>query len=215
MTEPTGFLYPFLEAAETDEDGLMEALTRSAEAKWLQSESLRRSTLEQLSPALDRAATAVASRLEAGGRLFTLGNGGSAADADSTAGLFSRPPWGHPFGARSLAADIGIITALGNDVGIDVVFARQVIAYAAQGDVVLALSTSGSSENLIVALAEAQRRGALAVGIAGYDGGRMATADLDHCLVVNSDSIHRIQEVQGAVVHELWSRVQTLVGAAA
>ena len=94
-----------------------------------------------------------------------------------------------------------MLTALANDVGFDVVFARQVAARARAGDIALGLSTSGGSENVLAGFTEARRRGLLTVGICGYDGGAMAASgDVDHCLVVRSDSVHRIQEAQDAVV---------------
>ena len=81
-----------------------------------------------------------------------------------------RPPWGEPLPACSLAADEAVLTALGNDVGFDLVFSRQLIAHAA-GDMALAMSTSGNSENLLAGAPEALARGMLTVGFAGYDGG--------------------------------------------
>ena len=154
------------------------------------------------------AAAAMADRFAAGGQLFTFGNGGSATDAAGAAHLFVRPPSGPPRPARCLAADEAVLTALGNDVGFDLVFSRQLIAYARPGDIALGLSTSGSSENLIVAFAEARRRGLLTIGLAGQDGGRMAVSgDVDHCIVVRSDSVHRIQETQAAVMLALWQGV--------
>ena len=102
-----------------------------------------------------------------------------------------------------------MLTALGNDVGFDLVFARQLIAHAREGDIAVGMSTSGSSRNVIIAFTEARRRGLLTIGLAGYDGGEMAASpDVDHCLVVSSDSVHRVQEAQAAVSFALWSAVQ-------
>ena len=123
--------------------------------------------------------------------------------------LFARPPTGRPLPARSLVADHAVLTALANDVGYELVFSRQLISTAGPADIALGLSTSGSSVNLLRAFAEARRLGLLTVGLAGYDGGSMAASDtIDHCLVVRSDSVHRIQEAQSAVVFDLWERVQ-------
>ncbi|HEX9992367.1 MAG TPA: SIS domain-containing protein, partial [Acidimicrobiales bacterium] len=172
-------------------------------------------TLDTAAPELDAAAAAMAGRFAAGGRLFAFGNGGSATDAASVVALFLRPPWGRPLPARSLAAETAVLTALGNDVGFDLVFSRQLIAHARAGDVAVGLSTSGNSENLLVAFAEARRRGLLTVGLAGYDGGRMAASpDVDHCLVVRADSVHRIQETQAALAAALWAGVQSALGEA-
>ena len=87
--------------------------------------------------------------------------------------------------------------------------ARQVIAHGRPEDVALGISTSGASRNLLVAFAEASRRGLLTVGLAGYGGGQMAgSPDVHHCLVVAGDSIHRIQEAQAALGYALWGAVQ-------
>jgi D-sedoheptulose 7-phosphate isomerase len=156
----------------------------------------------------------MAERFLAGGQLFAFGNGGSATDAAGAAALFVRPPGGRPLPARSLAADEAVLTALGNDVGFELVFSRQLIAYARPIDIALGVSTSGSSDNLLVAFAEARRRRVLTIGLAGFDGGRMAaSSDIDHCIVVRADSVHRIQETQAAIVVALWQGVQQALDA--
>lgn len=208
--EATDFLYPFIEREEHDATALLADLARSAEGKWRQSTELRRATLEAASGQLAAAAAAMAERFAAGGQLFAFGNGGSATDADSFTRLCTRPPWGDPVPARSLAFDQAVLTALANDIGFDVVFSRQLIAYGRAGDIAVGFSTSGNSDNLLMAFAEGRRRGMLTVGLAGYDGGRMGTsADVDHCIVVRSDSVHRIQESQAAVAAALWGAVQS------
>ncbi len=204
----TDFLYPFIEAEERDASALLADLASSAEAKASESRDLRTRTLTTAAVAIGAAAGAMAERCRDGGRLFAFGNGGSATDAAGVAALFVHPPSGRSLPARSLAADTAVLTALGNDVGFDLVFSRQLIAYARPGDIALGLSTSGSSENLAVAFAEARSRGLLTVGLAGFDGGRMAAStDIDHCIVVRSDSVHRIQEAQAAVIVALWEGV--------
>jgi D-sedoheptulose 7-phosphate isomerase len=151
----------------------------------------------------------MAERFAAGGRLFAFGNGGSSTDAAATAALFAAPPWGSAQPSRSLVEDTAVLTALGNDVGFDLVFARQLIAHARAQDIALGLSTSGSSRNVLAAFAEARARGLLTIGLAGYDGGEMgASPDVQHRLVVRSESVHRIQEVQASVVFALWSAVE-------
>ena len=205
----TDFLYPFIEREERDAGSLLEDLARSAAGKMALSIELREATLRALDADLDAAAAAMAERFSGGGRLFAFGNGGSATDADGVAALFGRPPWGRALPARSLVADHAVLTALANDVGYELVFSRQLISAAGPADIAVGLSTSGSSDNLLQAFAEAKRLGLLTVGLAGYDGGTMAAAaTIEHCLVVRSDSVHRIQEVQSAVVFDLWSRVQ-------
>ena len=207
----TDFLYPFIERNERDGEALLDDLARSAEAKMGISVALRESTLAVLAPDLHATAHAMARRFASGGRLYVFGNGGSATDAAGVTALFTRPPLGRSFPARSLVADQAVLTALANDVGYDLVFSRQLISMATSTDIACGLSTSGSSANLLRAFAEARRMGMLTIGLAGYDGGSMAAAGtLDHCLVVRSDSVHRIQEVQSAVVFELWRLVQSI-----
>ena len=120
------------------------------------------------------AGTAMAERFLRGGRLYTLGNGGSSTDAATLATLFSRPARGRPVAAWSLAADEAVVTALGNDVGFELIFKRQIIAHGRDRDVAVALSTSGNSEDLMTAITEAKQRGLLTIGFSGHDGGRMA-----------------------------------------
>ena len=147
------------------------------------------------------AADAMAEAFDGGGRLFTFGNGGSSTDAASLAALFARPPTGRALPARCLVDDTAVLTALGNDVGFELVFARQLIAHAAPGDMAIGFSTSGSSANVLTAFAQARARGLVTIGLAGYDGGEMGgSPDVQHCLVVQSDSVHRIQETQAAWV---------------
>jgi D-sedoheptulose 7-phosphate isomerase len=207
--EPTGFLYPFIEAEERDAPALLADLTSSARAKMAESRSLRAATRERCADALQRAGAAMAHCFRHGGRLFTFGNGGSATDAEGTAELFRQPPHGRPLPAMSLVDDRAVLTALANDVGFELVFSRQLIAHSRSGDIAVGFSTSGNSVNLLQAFAEATRRGLLTVGLSGSDGGEMAASDdVEHCLVVASDSVHRIQETQDALVLELWSVVQ-------
>jgi D-sedoheptulose 7-phosphate isomerase len=112
----------------------------------------------------------------------------------------------------SLVDNTAVLTALANDVGFDLVFSRQVIAYGSADDVAVGFSTSGGSVDVVRAFEEAARREMLTVGLCGYDGGAMAVSDaLEYCLVVRSDSVHRIQEVQAALVTELWTTVQRCV----
>ena len=206
------FLYPFIEGDERDASGLLRDLAASAEAKAADSGRLRSATLEACGAMTESVAVAMAERFDAGGRLFSFGNGGSATDAAGVAALFRRPPWGMPLPAASLAADEAVLTALANDVGFDLVFSRQLIARSGHADMALGLSTSGNSANLLRAFAEGRRRGLLTVGVAGYDGGQMAAcADVDHCLVARAESVHRIQESQAALVFAIWTRVQSLV----
>lgn len=215
MPETTDFLYPFIEGDETDSATLLGDLTRSAEGKWSQSTTLRTATLTACADQLQDTARAMAERFNAGGRLFTFGNGGSATDAEAVAHLYTEPPYGRPLPARSLAEDQAVMTALGNDVGFDLVFSRQLIAHGRPHDIAMGFSTSGNSENLMKAFAEARKQGMLTVGLSGYDGGRMAAegTPVEQCLVARSDSVHRIQEAQSALNHALWAAVQEALNA--
>jgi len=213
VPEGTDFLYPFIEGDERDADALLADLGRSAAAKAEESVRLRSATLTRSRGDLDAAATAIAGAFAGGGRLFTFGNGGSSTDAASLATLFARPPWGRALPARGLVEDTAIVTALGNDVGFELVFSRQLIAHGVAGDIAVGFSTSGSSRNVLTAFAEARGRGIVTVGLAGYDGGEMAASpDVQHCLVVRSDSVHRVQETQAAVGFALWTAVQAALG---
>ena len=208
-SESTGFLYPFIESEERDAGPLLVDLAASARAKAVLSKSLAAATIEATAGAVAVAARAMAERFAAGGVLYTFGNGGSSSDAASVATLFSRPPSGRAVPARCLTEDPAILTALGNDVGFELIFARQLIAHARPGDMCIALSTSGGSKNLLVAAAEARKHDVLTVAMAGYDGGTLARSPaVDHSLVVHSDSVHRIQESQAALAMQLWRTVQ-------
>jgi D-sedoheptulose 7-phosphate isomerase len=212
-TEPTGFLYPFIEAEERDSLALVSDLASSARTKIADSRSLRTATLGRCEDELMRVALGMSERYHKGGRLFAFGNGGSATDAEGIVELFREPPSGVPLPAMSLVDDRAVITALANDVGFDLVFSRQIIAHARPDDIAVGFSTSGDSVNVLKALEESRHRGLLTVGLAGYEGGAMATSEaVDHCFVVRSDSVHRIQEAQDALVLGLWHALQRCMG---
>ena len=157
-------------------------------------------------------AEALAGSFRASGRLLTMGNGGSASDAAHVAVEFNHPVTvGRPaLPAVHLGADPQFMTAIGNDVGFEQIFARQIIALGRRGDAVLGLSTSGASKNLLAGFAAARKQGLLTLGFAGGDGGPMRTA-VDCCVVVDSASVHRIQECHVAAYHVLWDLVHTLL----
>jgi D-sedoheptulose 7-phosphate isomerase len=207
--EPTGFLYPFIASEEHDSSGLLVDLVHSARDKIAESTSLRTATLDRWSGELERAADAMTDRFRRGGRLFAFGNGGSATDAEGSVDLFRCPPSGRPLPAMSLVDDRAVLTALANDVGFELVFSRQIIAHAEAGDIAIGFSTSGDSANVLRGLEEASRRGLLTIGLSGYEGGAMAaSATIDCNLIVPSESVHRIQEAQNALLLRLWSLVQ-------
>jgi D-sedoheptulose 7-phosphate isomerase len=207
-------LYPFLYAETSDVDAVIEQVRRSTEAKVEEIVLLREQVAERDGERLAVCARAMARSFAAGGQLLAFGNGGSSTDAQDLAGMFLHPGGGaRPLPALSLTADIAVVTALSNDIGFDVVFARQIAAFGRAGDVAVGLSTSGNSANLIRAFDEAARLGMVTVGLAGYDGGRMAEADtIEHLFVVPSASVHRIQEAQTSIYHVLWELVQRELG---
>jgi D-sedoheptulose 7-phosphate isomerase len=201
----SAFLYPFLERAETDVDALLADVAASVLIKAREIGELRARTIGG-GDDVARAASALRQRLDAGGRLLAFGNGGSATDAmDVVADLQSA-------GSRALdlTSDAAILTALANDVGPEVLFQRQIIAHSRDEDVALAFSTSGGSANILLALAEASRRGLETIAIVGYDGGRIAAEGLaDHVIVAPSQYIPRIQEAQATAYHLLCELVST------
>jgi D-sedoheptulose 7-phosphate isomerase len=206
-TGASSFLYPFLAEREDDLGAVLDDVRASAIAKANEVTALRRQTLVEGGDTLLAAAGALRACLDAGGTVLALGNGGSATDAmDAVADLRVPPPQrGWPARrALDLTADAAILTAIANDIGTEALFARQVIAYGRRGDALLALSTSGSSLNVIAALQEARRRGLVTIAFVGYDGGRIAAERLaDHVLVSRSEHIPRIQEAQASAWHVL------------
>jgi D-sedoheptulose 7-phosphate isomerase len=167
--------------------------------------------LRSLTADVDRAVTMVARSMAAGGVLLVCGNGGSAADAQHIAaeltGRFLRDR--RPLPALALHANTSSLTAIGNDYGYDEVFAREVRAHGRRGDVLLAISTSGNSGNVVRAIEAAQDKSMAVVGLTGEHGGKMR--DLcDVCLCVPSRSTPRIQECHiliGHTICELLERI--------
>ena len=216
MSEHTALqsLYPFLHGDKQDAGKLDLMLLESVRQKALDSVVTKGAFFELHGAAVVAVARAIAGIYQGNGRLFTMGNGGSSCDAAHIAVEFLHPVTaGRPaLTAINLVADTAMLTAVGNDVGFNHIYVRQVIAQARRGDGLIGVSTSGNSENLLAAFAKAREMGVVTIGLAGGDGGRMgASKDLDHCLVVNSDSIHRIQETHVAIYHILWDLTHTLL----
>jgi D-sedoheptulose 7-phosphate isomerase len=199
-------LYPFLYSGTTNLQDVLDQVRQSTIAKAGEIDELRRLIGARDGARLMACARDAAARFAAGGRLLAFGNGGSATDAQQLATLFLTPGGdARPLPALGLANDTSVVTALGNDIGVDVIFARQIAALGRRDDVAVGLSTSGNSENLVRAFDEANRRGMLTIGFAGYEGGRMAELDdIDYLFVAPSSSVHRIQEAQTTVYHILW-----------
>jgi len=205
-----GFLYPFLEQQQPDVEAVVADVAASVVMKADEVGALREQTLRENREVLEAAARELRARLDAGGTLFALGNGGSATDAMDAVADFRFPP--RPWPARralDLTEDPAIITAIANDIGPEAIFARQVIAYGGARDALLALSTSGNSRSVIAALAEARRRGLLTIACVGYGGGEVAAEGLaDHVIVTRSEHIPRIQEAQASAYHVLRELVE-------
>jgi len=208
----SSFLYPFLGKGEQQLEGVVEEVQGSMLQKMEEVKSIRTAVAETEAGAISEIATVISERLERGGKIIAFGNGGSATDANDLVVDCVAPPAG--FGtvpAVSLAAESANITAIANDVGVEAIFARQLIAHARPEDVAIGISTSGGSANILAALAEARKRGLVTVGIVGYDGGRLVGERLvDHAVVVRSDYIPRIQEVQASIYHVLRGLIEEL-----
>jgi D-sedoheptulose 7-phosphate isomerase len=209
-TGASSFLYPFLAERETDLEAVVADVRESVVMKSQEVGALREQTLGEGRDELGAAARTLRAVLDGGGKLLAFGNGGSATDAMDAVADFRRAPQGWPARrALDLTEDSAILTALANDIGPEVLFQRQVIAYGLAGDAVLALSTSGNSGNIISALQEARRRGLRTVAMVGYDGGRVAAERLaDHVIVTRSQHIPRIQEAQASAYHVLRELVE-------
>ncbi len=206
----SSFLYPFLGEQEHDLESIVADVRSSVLMKSDEVRALRAQTLTDGSAELLAAAAALRARLDSGGRLLALGNGGSATDAMDVVADFRSPRAGGPARrALDLTEDTGIITAVANDIGTDAIFLRQVIAHGRAGDALIALSTSGNSLSVVAALKEARKRGMLTIAMVGYDGGRVAHEDLaDHIVVTRSEHIPRIQEAQASAYHALRELVE-------
>ena len=156
-----------------------------------------------------RMAQIVFEAIKSGHRIYLCGNGGSAADSQHLAaefiGRFQKERAAWP--AEALSTNTSILTALGNDYSFDIVFSRQVEAMVQPGDVLIGITTSGNSPNIIKAVEAARARGAKTLGFAGRDGGALKTA-CDECLVVPVQATCRIQEVHITVGHVICDLVE-------
>jgi D-sedoheptulose 7-phosphate isomerase len=206
----SSFLYPFLSAPPPDVEAVVADVAASVAMKAIEVGELREQTLGEGRETLAAAAGMLRERFDAGGRVLVLGNGGSATDAMDLAADFRLPPRGwRPRPALDLTEDAAILTALANDIGIEGIFSRQVIAHGRPQDALVAFSTSGGSANVLAALAEARGRGLATIAFVGYDGGRIAAEALaDHVVVTRSQHVPRIQEAQASAYHVLRELVE-------
>ena len=200
-----GFLYPFLGQEKQETHDIIDQVAESIRMKVQEDAKLRAQVASEQAERIANAAIAIGDRLSRGGKLILFGNGGSATDANDWAIDCVAPPIGYrAIPAVSLSFEPANITALANDVGTEVVFLRQLIAHAAPADVAIGISTSGGSKNVIMALEEARKRNLLTVALLGYDGGEILRRGIsDHPLIVRSDYIPRIQEVQASTYHTI------------
>lgn len=188
---------------------MREAILRKAR----ESAEVKLRFMEEHAAMLEACTREMARRFQAGGRLWTLGNGGSACDADHVAVEFSHPiiEKRRPLPAMALGDSNALLTAVGNDTDFSRVFVAPLELLARAGDMVLGISTSGASANVNRALKRGRELGLLTIGFAGRDGGRMPEM-CDHCFVVRSWSIHRIQESHTLLLHLLWDQVHVALG---
>jgi D-sedoheptulose 7-phosphate isomerase len=210
--------YPFLHDEQKRPEDLTAEMTFSLLEKVRESVAVKTAFFEANKEAIIAASLLLAKAFHRGNKLLVCGNGGSATDAQHVAVEFMHPI---TVGRKALPAiclsnDMAMVTAVANDVGFDDVFSRQIIALGSAGDVLLGISTSGNSENLLHAFATARRMQFGTIGFAGDDGGKMAAAAeggglLDYCLTVPTSSIHRIQESHVALYHIMWDMVHTIL----
>jgi D-sedoheptulose 7-phosphate isomerase len=187
-------------------DAILRKARESAEVK----EAFFRAEADRI----EALARAMAAAFEGGGRLFVMGNGGGATDAQHVAVEFCHPivEKRRALPAIALTTDSALLTAISNDRDFAKVFGDQLRTHARRGDMALALSTSGQSPNLVHALDVARDLGLLTIAFTGKDGGRVAGL-ADHAFVVPSFSIHRIQETHVTLYHVVWDLVHVVLGA--
>jgi D-sedoheptulose 7-phosphate isomerase len=209
--------YPFLHEDNANPQELLEELRFSLMEKARESIEVKARFFEDNKDTILAASLAMARSFKRGRKMLVCGNGGSATDAQHIAVEFMHPV---TVGRKALPAiclnnDIAMVTAVANDVGFDDVFSRQIIALAKEGDVLLGISTSGNSLNLIHAFETARRMKLLRIGYAGGDGGKMDLMRerglLDFCLTVPTSSIHRVQESHMTLYHIMWDMVHTFL----
>jgi len=199
--------YPYLfESAKVNPDEVLAQVRHSTIEKCHEVVALRRTMLKESGQQIIAVGRAMAKAFNEGATLLAFGNGGSTTDVQDMVTQLLNPqyPTWPSLPAIALTNDIAVITAVGNDVGFDNIFSRQIIAFGRQGDIALGISTSGNSTNILAAFEQAKRQGMLTVALSGYDGGKVARSSaVDHCIVTPSDHIPRIQEAQATTYHAL------------
>jgi len=220
MHDPEGseydrLFYPYLfEGGKSSVEDVLAQVRHSTLEKCREVIALRRATLAYAGEQIVIAGRAMARAFAHGATLLAFGNGGSTTDAqDLVADLLTPPfPGWLPLPAIALTNDIAVVTAVGNDVGFDNIYARQMIAFGQPGDIAVGISTSGNSTNIQVALEQAKKQGLLTVGLACYAGRKMMHSPVvDFCINSPSDHIPRIQEAQATAYHALVEVIQALL----
>lgn len=206
------FLYPFLGRKKQETSTVVDDVAMSILMKVRDDTALRTRLALEEADLISAAARAIHGRLRRGGKLILFGNGGSATDANDCAMDCVLPPEGYRnIRAISLSMEPANITALANDIGTEVIFLRQLMAHARPDDVAIGISTSGGSRNIVMALEEARKRSLLTVALLGNDGGEIARRKLaDLPIIVRSDYIPRIQEVQASAYHVILESLEVL-----
>lgn len=209
--------YPFLHEDQKKPEELINQLSFSLLEKARESVEVKSRFFLENRDTIIAASLQMARAFHQGHKMLVCGNGGSATDAQHIAVEFMHPI---TVGRKALPAicltnDMAMVTAVANDVGFDDVFARQIIALAGRGDILLGISTSGNSKNLVHAFATARRMNLITIGFAGGDGGEMSglftNGLLDYCLTVPTSSVHRIQETHVTLYHIMWDMVHELL----
>ncbi len=224
MTKERDFgreMYPFLHARDTTASApradaeRRDAVRESTREKCRDAIAVRRQLVSEYRDQFAETAIAMAGAFARGGKLLAFGNGGSATDAEDAASDCLAPPmagW-RPLPAISLTGDSAVVTAIANDVGVEHIFTRQLIAFGQRGDIALGFSTSGGSPNVISAMKEGKRRGLITVALTGGDGGALARSSdvVDFCFVARLEYIPRIQEGHATAWHILLELVHAVL----
>ena len=193
------------QTATTARDRVLRKCGESIEVKW--------KFFDRYADQLGELCQHMAERFRSGGRLWTMGNGGSACDAQHVAVEFVHPiiEKRRALPAQDLVGEMPVITAIANDKDYARIFVDQLQLWGRREDMALAISTSGQSPNLIYGLESAREKEMLTIAFAGKDGGRMPEL-ADYCFVVPSYSIHRIQETHVALLHIMWDLIHVTMG---
>jgi D-sedoheptulose 7-phosphate isomerase len=191
----------------------MSTVTTSILRKVRESTELAEQFFESCAPALERTVGVLADRFRRGGRLYVMGNGGSACDAQHLAVEFQHPivEKRRALPAVALGTETALLTAIGNDTDFSRVFVTELELIARPGDIALGISTSGTAANVVRAVRRARELGLYTIGFAGRDGGQLADV-CEVAFVVPTWSVHRIQEVHTMLLHLIWDHVQIALG---